>query len=275
MLYLMTLSWNGCEKLTKLKESLLPALEGLEYKWFIKDNGSKDDTVTVASQWGSKVEIIPYKNNSQNFSAGMNYLFNVISPSNNDSILLLNNDVIFNDIASIKKMIAMLNKDKSIGAVGCRLLHMGTNKLQHAGVVFNPIYKTPMHFRAGQVSDEVAEKDRLFQVVTGAVMLTRAEYFRNANKKNPSGISGMDENYHWAFDDVDLCLSIHYNMQKKIVYCGSTNIFHEESATLKKNPANKLFLPHNIQYLLAKWRGRYTFDQGSYTKDPKYNLYHG
>lgn len=275
MLHLLTLTWNGCDKLTKLKESLMPALEGIDYQWHIKDNASKDDTVAVAKTWGDRVNVIPYKSNSQNFSAGCNFLFDAAKPADNDHVMLLNNDVIIKDTASIKKMTDMLDKDSSVGMVGCRLLYTDTNKLRHAGVVFNPTYKTPMHFRAGQESDANAEKNRLFQVVTGAVAVTRGELFKSAFDKNPSGIKGMDENYHWAFDDVDLCLSILYNMKKKVVYCGGTSIFHEESASLKKNPTNKLFLNHNLQYLFGKWKGRYTIDQDIYTRDARHNLYQG
>jgi GT2 family glycosyltransferase len=141
-------------------------------------------------------------------------------------------------------------------------------------VVFDKTYKTPIHFRVGQTSDADAEKNRLFQVVTGAVLITKADYYRKAFT-NKSGAPGMDENYHWAFDDVDLCLSIKYNMNKKIVYCGNTNIWHEESATLKKNPANKLFLTHNLQYLFSKWKDRYAIDRDIYTSDPRHNLYRG
>lgn len=273
MLYLLTLTWNACDKLTKLKESLLPALEGIDYTWLIKDNASKDDTVAVASTWGDKVKVIPYKNNLQNFSAGMNYLFNEASPKDDDHVLLLNNDVIFNDKKSIHNMLDIMKRDKTVGAVGARLLYTDTDQLQHCGVVFVPKSKTPTHFRAGDKSDAAAEKNREFQVVTGAVLLTNGESFRNAFTKNKSGINGMDESYHWAFDDVDLCLSIKYNQNKKIVYCGKTNIFHEESASLKKNPANKLFMTHNVNYLVTKWGGRYKLDMNDYANDPKHNLY--
>lgn len=273
MLYVLTLTWNASDKLTRLKESLLPALEGLNYTWLIKDNASKDDTVSVASSWGGNTKVIPYKDNRQNFSEGMNYLFNVASPADDDDlILLMNNDVVLQDTTSIKNMIGIMSQS-NVGAVGARLLYNDTNKLQHAGVVFNPTYRTPMHFRAGQETDNDAEKNRTFQVVTGAVLLTKADYFKNAFDKNKSGNKGMDENYHWAFDDVDLCLSINKNMQKKIVYCGGTSIFHEESASLKKNPVNKLFLNHNLSYLFKKWEGRYDIDQDIYTKDSRHNLY--
>lgn len=273
MLYLLTLTWNACDKLTKLKESIIPALEGIDYTWIIKDNASNDDTVAVARTWGDKVKVIPYKDNLQNFSAGMNYCFNEASPTDKDHVLLLNNDVIFNDNSSIKNMMNVIDNDNSVGAVGCRLLFTGTDQLQHAGVTFESRYKMPMHFRGKEKTDGNAEKDRQFQVVTGAVLLTKGEYFRNAFTANKSGIKGMDENYHWAFDDVDLCLSIKYNMDKKIVYCGRTNIFHEESASLKKIPTNKLFMGHNANYLKNKWNGRYIIDHEVYSRDPNHNLY--
>ncbi len=272
-LWIFTLTWNALDKLSKLRNSLTPSLAGIDYNWLIRDNCSKDNTIAVASTWGSKVQVIPYKDNLQNFAAGCNYLFNIAAPADNDLIMLLNNDIIFNDTTSIKNMISLIEKDASVGVVGCRLMYTNTQKLQHAGVVFDDRYKLPTHFRTGEATDEAATKNRLFQIVTGAALLTRAEYFKNAWSKNSSGIKGMDETYHWAFDDVDLCLSIKYNMDKKIVYCGNTNIFHEESASLKKNPTNKLFLPHNINYLRKKWLGRYMIDKPLYIKNSKYNLY--
>jgi GT2 family glycosyltransferase len=275
MLHILTLTWNAVEKISKLHETLVPALDGLDYQWWIKDNASKDNTVEVARTWGDRVHVTAYKDNRQNFSEGCNFLFNEAKPNDNDLIMLLNNDIIFNDTASIKSMLSIIQKDKDVGMVGGRLCYTGTDKLQHAGVVFNPTYKTPMHFRAGQASDNDAQRNREFQVVTGAVCITKAEYFRNANTSNKSGISGMDEKYHWAFDDVDLCLSIKYNMNKKIVYCGTTDIFHEESASLKKNPVNKLFLTPNLQYMFGKWKERYVIDQDIYTKDSRHNLYRG
>lgn len=274
-LYLLTLTWNAEEKLTKLKESILPALNGLDYTWVIKDNASKDKTVEVASTWGDNVKVIAYKDNRQNFSEGMNHCFNFISPKDDDLVMLLNNDVIFNDKKSIKNMINVIKGDDDVGAVGCRLLFTGTDKLQHAGVVFEPNYRMPYHFRSHEKTDGNAEKDREFQVVTGAVLLTKAEYFRNICTDNKSGVNGMDEKYHWAFDDVDMCLSIKYNMQKKIVYCGNTDVFHEESASLKKNPANKLFMNHNANHLLLKWKDRYTIDRDLYKRDPAYKVYKG
>ena len=272
-LHILTLTWNASDKLSKLHTSLMPCLDGLDYNWLIKSNACKDDTVAVASSWKGNINVIPYKDNKQNFSEGCNFLFKEANPSDEDYVMLLNNDVIFQDTTSIKNMLSIIDNDPNVGMVGARLLYTNTNKLQHAGVVFNSTYKTPMHFRAGQESDEDAERNREFQVVTGAVCITKAKYFSQANTNTKSGIDGMDEKYHWAFDDVDLCLSIKYNMKKKIIYCGKTNIFHEESVSLKKNPVNKLFLSHNLQHMFGKWSKSAVIDDVLYMKNNKLGLY--
>lgn len=275
-LYIFTLNYNKCDALTKLKETLLPSLVDIPFTWLIKDNNSSDNSYDIASTWdvGNKkqINVIKYQNNAQNFSEGMNYLFYQASPKDNDYILLLNNDVIFNDTQSIKKMLSIINKDKNVGVVGARLLFPNSNKIQHCGVVFVSPHRLPMHYRVYETNDPNAEQNRLFQVVTGAVLLMRAGDYKNIYKNN-NGINGMDENFRWSFDDVDLCLSVGITMQKKIVYCGETNIFHESSATLKQNPFNKLFMNHNTNKLIQKWGGQYIVDKDLYIKNPKYNLY--
>src|ERR1700677_137979 len=127
-LHIFTLSWNGLDKLSTLKKSLISALNDISWVWHIKDNGSTDKTVEEVKTWGDNIKVIAYKNNQQNFSAGVNYLFNVASPADNDLVMLLNNDVIFNDTTSINNMIALIKGDEKIGVVGARLLYSGTNK---------------------------------------------------------------------------------------------------------------------------------------------------
>src|ERR1700722_1363708 len=150
-LHILTLSWNKCDKLSKLKESLIPALDGIDFTWHIKDNNSLDNTYDVAKAWGSNINVIKYKDNNQNFSEGMNYLFDQAKPKDEDLILLLNNDIVFSDTTSIKKMISHLKVD--IGVVGAKLLFTGSNRLQHAGVVFHS-NGLPVHFRRYEADAE-------------------------------------------------------------------------------------------------------------------------
>jgi|SRR5579859_1556306 len=274
MLKILTLNWNGKDKLQTLYPTLMNVIGNIDYQWLIKDNGSNDDSILLEKEWNNnKVHIINYPHNRDNFAHGCNFLFKEANPTSEDLVLLLNNDVIFNDTSSLKNMISIIENDNSVGVVGARLLYKNTNKLQHAGVTFTPGYKTPMHFRSGEISDVNAEKNREFQAVTGAVFLTKAKYYENICRTNKSGLPGMDQNLWWSFDDICSALAIKYQMNKKIVYCGHTNIFHEESATLKKNPVNKMFLTQNLKYFFSQWSNKYTIDRDSYINNPNHNIY--
>jgi GT2 family glycosyltransferase len=273
-LIIQTLSWNGYDKLEKLKNSLLPALDilHLSWQWDIKDNGSKDNTVEQVKNWNHpNINVFAYPNNNQNFSEGMNYLFHQSSPNDEDYILLLNNDIVCNDKFSIKNMVELMEKDETVGAVGAKLLYTDSDLIQHSGVIFNNYGAT--HFRSKEKCDSHAEKNREFQVVTGAVLLTKAKYYKNICTTNKSGISGFEEKMIWMYDDVDACLAIKYNLNKKIIYCGNTNFFHEESASLKKNPRNKLFMNHNFNLLKSKWSKHYKVDSQDYERNVNHNLY--
>lgn len=268
---ILTLSWNGADKLKNLAEGLLPILEKMNAVWLIKDNGSTDDSVKLVESWGHKnVHLEKYPDNKQNFSEGVNFLFEKSKQYNKKFTLLLNNDVIIKNPDSFSNMISIFS-DGSVGAVGAKLLYPTTN-IQHVGVVFDDTYKFPTHYKTNEVLSRDENVDREFQAVTGAVLMLRTSDFEKLNK-NKSGKNGMCEDFHWAFDDVDLCLSMKYNLGKKIIYCSNTEFIHEESATLKKNPLNKLFMNHNFQLLLSKWSTKIVGDHSLYKKNKKHNIY--
>ncbi len=267
MIHILTLSWNGLNKLESLKPGLYRNLDstGLDYKWLIRDNGSTDKTVETVQDWAD-VQLLAVNHNRDNFAQGMNSLADLAKSSglnvNEDLILLLNNDVEFADDVSLSKMVKLMNKTGA-GVVGCRLLFNDSNKLQHAGTIFGDRYnRLPFHYRHHETSDTAAEKNRYFQAVTAAVSLVRASDFFE--------VGGFHLGFHWAFDDVDLNLRIG-GLGRKIVYCGETKIYHEESGSLKKNNLNKLFMNHNVQLFKSKWLGKYEIDHDRYLKDPAYN----
>lgn len=262
MLHILTLTWNGLSKLQDLKSGLEANLVGLDYTWHIRDNGSKDGTVEAIKDWNAK--IYPMSHNKDNFAQGMNYLADQVSLNDEDQILLLNNDVVFNGNNSIGDMLLLQEKTKA-DVVGARLLYNNTNKLQHAGVIFSDRYgRMPYHYRPNETSDSHSEKNRYFQAVTAAVALVNASAFKKVN--------GFNNDYIWSFEDIDLFLKIGQLKKNNIVYCGQTNIFHEESASLKKNPVNKLFVEHNVKIFKNNWFGKYEIDHDKYLKDPNFNL---
>lgn len=273
MLHILTLSWQGKSKLEALNKSLLPALDGIDYKWHIKENGSTDNSVEEIKKWDNKnINLIAYPHNRQNYAQGMNLLFKEAAPADNDIILTLNNDVIIKNINSIKNMINILTLDKNIGMVGAKLNYTDTDKIQHCGVLFNKTNGLPYHFRAGVKEAERDKVDRYYPVVTGAVAMLPAYVFANCCN-NISGHKGFNEDFFFAFEDVDMCMRIGHYLNKKIVYCGSTDIFHEESATLKNNPVHKMFLQKNCKLFLETWYKHIDISlNDKYTK-PDYNIY--
>lgn len=273
MIHIFTLTWNGLPLLSELYPSLVQSLKGLPYLWHVKDNGSKDGTVDAVKTWAKfdpSIRVYEYPDNNLNFAEGMNWLYQQSSPEPEDLILLLNNDVIFQDCTSIQSMVDAMTPD--VGVVGARLLFTGSDRLQHAGVVFESNSRMPMHFRANEPSDKDAEANRYFQAVTGAVLLTKAKYYADVCRTNKSGRLGMDEIFRWAFEDIDLCLAVAANHNKKVVYCGRTNIFHGESVSLKKNPVNKLFMTPNVNHFKTKWLNKYSIDIFNYASDKNYKV---
>jgi GT2 family glycosyltransferase len=248
MIRIFTLHWNAKLLLERLYNSLIPALEGLDYCWYIKDNGSSDGSKEFLESIKSE-KIIPYYtgHNRHNFSEGMNILFDFAKPEDEDYILLLNNDVVFGDTTSIKKMISLFKDD--VGIVGTKLLYPGTKKLAHSWIYFSKKYNyLPYHYKHGEEDNAETSKNREVEAITAAVLLTKAKYY----KQNP-----LDKLFFWCFEDVDFNLAIKYNMNKKIMYCGETLIYHEESVSLQKNPVNKLMMPANVKRFKDKWWGKY------------------
>lgn len=267
MLHVLTLTWDGLDKLERLKNGLYRNLKETDqpYRWYVRDNGSKDKTVSSIKDWPD-LTLLEVGHNRSNFAQGVNSLAKMVkeNPSFDmwkDTLVLLNNDVEFPRPEALSQMYSQMKPD--VGIVGCRLLYNGTDQLQHAGVIFSEKYNLmPYHYRHQEKSDETAEKNRYFQAVTAAVCMVRAKDFFD--------IGMMDEKFHWAFEDIDMCLRIG-SRGKKIVYCGQTKIFHEESASLKKNPVNKLFMNPNVQHFRSKWDGKYEIDHNKYLADLQYN----
>jgi len=271
MIHILTLNWNGLDKLKELFGSLLPAVEEMkaidhDWKWYVRDNGSTDGSKEWLSEL-KNVELLSVDHNRATYAQGMNSLFEMVRQNiePNDVVLFLNNDVVIEDRHSLAKMFRLLNYHTChIGIVGARLLYKGTNRLQHAGVIFGPRYgNMPYHYRHKEPSDAAAEKNRFFQAVTAACCMVSWEAFMD--------VGDMDEKFAWAFEDIDYCLRAG-QQGHRIAYCGETKIYHEESASLKKNPVNKMFLSRNVKHFKKKCGGTYGLDHEKYLKDPNFNL---
>jgi GT2 family glycosyltransferase len=262
-IHALTLTWNGLYLLNTLKDGLLNSLKdtGLDYTWYLKSNGCTDGTLEECEKW-ENTKIFKTGHNRDNFSEGVNKLFDFSEAKDDDLILLVNNDLEFKDTKSISNMIKCLTDD--VGIVGARLMYRGGEKIQHVGVCFSPHHgNLPWHIKTGQKLSKNDYKNKYYQCVTGALLLCKAKDFVAVGK--------MDERLVWCFDDVSLCLRMK-EYGKKIICCGQTEVEHGESVSLAKNPVNKMFLNHNVSYFKKTWTGKYELDYDKYLKDENYNI---
>lgn len=268
MLNVLCLNWNGHHLLKDMIPSLKNNLNkcGINSKIYVRDNGSKDESVSYLKE-ESDVVIYEVGHNRDSFSQGVNSLFKLadINFDNNDDdlILLLNNDIKFNDDLSLLKMINLMKATKA-AIVGARLMYEDGVKISHNGVIFSSRYNSmPWHFREGEALSKNDYKNKYFQAVTAACCLVKPENFRKAGM--------LDENLKWAFEDISLNLDVLINQKQKIACCGETNIIHLTSNSLKKNPMNKLFMQQNVSYFKNKWSGKYKIDHEHYLNNADYN----
>lgn len=264
-LHVLTLTWNGLPLIQRLAPGLFHNLKNLDidYQWYVRSNGCKDDTVNYLESLGDKVSILKKDHNRDNFSQGVNSLFQMAKTNikDNDLLLLLNNDIFFKDYRSISNMISLYNKYKP-GIVGAKLNYLNSNKLQHAGVIFSSKYgNMPWHYRANEEDDEDSKKNRYFQAVTGALLLTSYKTFEKAGM--------LDEKFHWAFEDIAFNLKVG-QMKEKIIYCGDVHVEHGESVSLKKNPVNKLMLESNVKHFKNNYGSMYKIDHDNYLNDKNF-----
>lgn len=260
---ILTLSWDGLHLLKKLKPGLEKNLSNFNYKWFIRDNGSKDGTGPEVKNWDN-VELLEAGHNRASFSEGVNSLFDLAEPKDDDLILFLNNDIEFKEDQAINKMVDLMEKTKA-AVVGCRLMFPGANKISHCGVILSPTHNSlPWHLKTHQPCSKAETQDRYFQAVTAACMLTTGKAFRKAGK--------LDTNLRWSFEDISYCLTLSIDHKEKVAYCGSTEIEHGTSVSLNKNPVHKLNVKNNVSYFKKLWDNKVLIDEDLYLKDPNYNI---
>jgi GT2 family glycosyltransferase len=225
----------------------------------VRDNGSSDDN-SIEYLQSEGVRILKMDHNCDSFSEGVNSLFRLTGAKDSDKLLLLNNDIKFNDDVSLGKMLKLMEKTGS-AVVGAKLLYED-GKISHLGTVMSASKANmPWHYKMGEKND--SNKNAYFQAVTAACCFVNAGSFIKAGM--------MDTKYFFCFEDVDLSLTIS-KQGGKIACCGETNITHLTSESLKKNPVNKMMLPQNVKYFKEKWFGKYKIDHDLYLKDPNHNL---
>lgn len=227
------LTLNKPELIVPLLDSLVAAKQvlrgqGTAVQILVGDTGSTDGEVLAAyDRLASEVEIV--RGMQYQFSRCNNDLFYGVAQ--HDTVLFLNNDVVFDDAArSLTELMRVRRTDSTVGILGL-LLHYPDGSVQHTGIDFfrdgplAPLCYHPFHARALQ--EEPAFGHRFpAPAVTGAALLVDSRLFAE--------LGGFDEAYHAECQDVALCLGARRLGYRIEVICAG-RVLHLENATREKN----------------------------------------
>lgn len=179
---------------------------------------------------------------------------------NGEYLLLLNNDTEIITPDWIEQML-MFAQRKDVGAVGC-MLYYPDNTVQHAGVILGiggVAGHAHKYFRRG----DYGYMSRLtitqnFSAVTAACIMIRRDVWDE--------VSGMDEKFEVAFNDVDFCMRIRAKGYL-IVWTPYAELYHYESKSrgYEDTPEKQRRFSNEALRFQRYWREK--LEEG----DPYYN----
>ncbi|TCS73530.1 glycosyltransferase family 2 protein [Effusibacillus lacus] len=218
---------NGSNLLESCISSFILTVRSSNYELIVVDDGSdkeeKEKIRSLACKYRIKVIEMPSrKSYARAVNAGL-------QAASGNYVLLLNNDVVFQQTGWLNRMLKTAEAAGNIGIVGCRLLYPdGT--IQHAGgALFAPEHYE--HLYRGKPGD-FPKACLIYDVasVTGALMLIKREVLNE--------IGFLCEDYQLSYEDVDFCLRAR-QAGWRVVYCGTAIAIHKEGSTRGRRREDK------------------------------------
>ncbi|MFK4567202.1 glycosyltransferase family 2 protein [Enterococcus sp. UD-01] len=216
---------NGYKDIQRCVSSILEKTTYQNYEIIIADNGSTDEKMqelyaSYQEQLNDRFRVltidIPF-----NFSK----INNIAAKSAQGKYLLfLNNDTEVINGDWLKLMVSFGQQER-IGCVGAKLLYPN-NTIQHAGVILG-LGGVAGHGHYGYPHGDLGYFGKLalnvdYLAVTAACLLMKKADFE--------AVSGFDEEFTVAFNDVDLCLKVKA-LGRDNVWLHEAELYHFESQT--------------------------------------------
>ena len=231
LVVIIVLNWNGIAIEYNYRAILKTTLETLNktnysnYKVIVVDADSKDDSIKFIKSNFKDFSILNVANLGWAYANNRGIEYALEKYPDLDYVILLNDDLIFNESEWLYKLVLAAEKNKYIGVVGSKLLFPnGEIQHGHAYLSFFGTFENIKNKLKSSKSDYV-------RYVIGAVFLIKREVFEQ--------IGLFDEIYLPFFvEETDFCERVFRN-NYKVFYVGNTNITHLEGYSVLKTNLNK------------------------------------
>jgi len=216
------------------KETILP------FHLIVVDDISTDGTEEYLRNLREEKGNISYIKLNMKARGGAQIMNIGLKYSQSNLIVSMNNDIIVTK-GWLEEAVKCIRSDSEIGIVGMKFLYED-GRIQHAGGTFikNGI---PYHLGVGEPRKAHSEIKEVHWV-SGPCVLIRRECLN----------TGWDEIYDsfGGHEDIDLCLRAR-NRDWKVVYCGKSEVYHLEGATILQMPSFPQMFQRSRKIFMSKW----------------------
>lgn len=248
---IIILNWKGLEDTSECLKSL-QKIDYNNYEVIVVDNNSEgEDVKVIKEKFGSFIKTVIVNNKNLGFSGGNNVGIKFALESNTDYILLLNNDTTV-EPDFLSELVKKSNQSKNIGILTPMINYYSENDIIWCAGGYISKFRGS-GFAYGYNKNFTAFKnDHFCDFASGCCMLIDRKVFEK--------VGLLDENYFLYLEDTDYCQRT-INAGYKILYVGSSRIYHKVFSTTSKNNA---LLPiyystRNRLYFTKKNNGIYLF----------------
>jgi GT2 family glycosyltransferase len=227
------LNFNGRKWLEKFLPSVVANSD--EADIYVIDNGSTDDSVLFLKENFPQIKVIVNESNYW-FAGGYNEGLKHITA---DYYILLNSDI---EVTQnwITPVIQLLESDENIVAAQPKILaYHNKQYFEHAGAGGGMIDKNGYPFCRGRIFDHVEKDEGQYDDTAEIFWASGACLFIKAKSFHEFG--GFDASYLAHMEEIDLCWRMK-NSGKKIMYCGSSSVYHVGGGTLNYVNPQKTYL---------------------------------
>lgn len=227
------LNWNGAKMLDKYLPSVMQYSQLPDTEIVVADNGSTDDSLSVAKRFGCRV--IELERN-YGFAEGYNM---AIAQINSEYVILLNSDVEVTP-GWIEPMIDYMDAHQQVAAVQPKVLSwQHKSQFEYAGAAGGYLDKLCYPYCRGRILDYVEHDHGQYDTITdvfwttGACLCTRAHIYKE--------LGGLDSDFFAHMEEIDLCWRMN-SRGWRLVCVPQSVIYHLGGGSLNYENPKKTFL---------------------------------